>query len=63
MLEAQGGRKCIPPLTSFLLILIFASRDIYSLVAAISDSDDLFLSDYWVFVTDEVRKGKLKGKF
>ena len=53
-MEAQRGSRCIPPLISILLILIFASRDIYSLVAAVSDSQNLVLSGYWIFVTDEV---------
>lgn len=53
VLEAQGGRKCIPPLISCLLIILFASRDIYSLVAAISGTNNFNLSGYWVFVTDE----------
>ena len=55
VLEAQGGRKCVPPLISCLLILIFASRDIYSIVAAsFSDSGNLAGSGYWIFATDEV---------
>lgn len=54
VLEAQEGRKWVPPCISCLLILFFASRDIYSLVAAISGTDNLGISGYSVFVTDEV---------
>lgn len=59
VLETQTGKKWVAPLISCLLILLFTSRDIYSLVGAISGADN-FNSASWIFVTDEGDYGFMK---
>lgn len=52
VLDAQRGRKCVPLFISCVLILLFASRDIYAVVAVISDTTNVIFPG-WEFATDE----------
>jgi len=55
VLDAQRGRKCWPFLISVCLILLFASRGIYSVVAVVTGSSYRYHYGYsWTFATDEV---------
>ena len=63
VLDAQRGRKCWPFLTSVFLILLFASRGIYSVVAVVTGSSHHYHYGYsWTFATDEVSNHRIIGK-